>query len=206
MYTLYGNKISGNSYKARLTCELLDIEYKWIEIDILTQENRQPEFLQINPLGQVPVLRIEPDNLPANSEPTLLLESNAIIRYLAEGSAFIPNSAVEYAKMWQWLLYEQVEVRPNIASVRFIKKFQNMIPSRLEEYQQKFDKSKYVLDCLNQQLQGKAYILGDNVSLADISLYAYTHNAEEGGLDLSTYQNLLSWFKRIESLPKFVRL
>ncbi|SLJ84371.1 glutathione S-transferase family protein [Psychrobacter sp. DAB_AL43B] len=206
MYTLYGNKVSGNSYKARLTCELLNIEYQWIEIDILTQENRQAGFLQINPLGQVPVLLITPDNLAANSEPTLILESNAIIRYLAEGSALIPNSAIDYARMWQWLLYEQGEVRPNIASVRFIRKFQNMIPSRLEEYQQKFDKSNDVLSYLNQQLEGKAYILGDNVSLADISLYAYTHNAEEGGLDLSPYQDLLNWFKRIESLPNFVRL
>lgn len=206
MYTLYGNKISGNSYKARLTCELLDIEYQWIEIDILMQENRQPEFLQINPLGQVPVLMIEPNDLPADSEPTLILESNAIIRYLANGSALIPSCAVDYAKMWQWLLYEQGEVRPNIASVRFIKKFQNMIPNRLEEYQQKFDKSKNILGYLNQQLQDKDYILGDNVSLADISLYAYTHNAEEGGLDLSPYQDLLNWFKRIESLPNFISL
>lgn len=156
MYTLYGNKISGNSYKVRLTCELLNIEYQWIEIDILTQENRQVEFLHINPLGQVPVLQIEPDYLPANSEPILILESNAIIRYLADGSTLVPNSAIEYAKMWQWLLYEQGEVRPNIASVRFIKKFQNMAPSRLEEYQQKFAKSKDILSYLNQQLEGKA--------------------------------------------------
>lgn len=204
MYTLYSNKISGNSYKARLTCELLNIEYQWIEIDILTQENRQSEFLKINSLGQVPVLMIKPKD--SSAEPTILLESNAIIRYLAEGSALIPSSTLDYAKMWQWLLYEQGEVRPNIASVRFIKKFQNMIPSRLEEYQQKFDKSNDVLSYLNQQLEDKAYILGGNVSLADISLYAYTHNAEEGGLDLSPYQDLLNWFKRIESLPNFVRL
>lgn len=206
MYTLYGSKLSGNSYKARLICELLNIKYQWIEVDILTQENRQAEFLRINPLGQVPVLTIEPDDSPANNKPTLLLESNAIIRYLADGSALVPSSTLDYAKMWQWLLYEQVEVRPNLASVRFIKKFQNMIPSRLEEYQQKFDKSKDILSYLDNQLQGKAYILGDSASLADISLYAYTHNAEEGGLDLSPYQNLRSWFKRIESLPNFVKL
>lgn len=123
MYTLYGSKLSGNSYKARLICELLNIKYQWIEVDILTQENRQPKFLQINPLGQVPVLQIKPDDSPADSKPTLLLESNAIIRYLAEGSVFIPSSTLDYAKMWQWLLYEQVEVRPNLASVRFIKSF-----------------------------------------------------------------------------------
>lgn len=157
MYTLYNNKISGNSYKARLTCELLNIEYQWIEIDILTQENRQSEFLKINSLGQVPVLMIKPKD--SSAEPTILLESNAIIRYLAEGSALIPSSTLDYARMWQWLLYEQGEVRPNIASVRFIKKFQNMIPSRLEEYQQKFDKSNDVLSYLNQQLEDKAYML-----------------------------------------------
>lgn len=157
-------------------------------------------------MGQVPVLTIEPDDSPANNKPNRLLESNAIIRYLADGSAFVPSSTLDYTKMWQWLLYEQIEVRPNLASVRFIKKFQNMIPSRLEEYQQKFDKSKVVLSYLDSQLQGKDYILGDSASLADISLYAYTHNAVDGGLDLSPYQNLRSWFKRIESLPNFVKL
>ena len=206
MYTLYGNQFSGNSYKTRLTCALLNIEYHWVEIDILTQENRQPEFLQINPLGQVPVLRIKPDDAPTDSPPTLLLESNAIIRYLARDSALIPKSDIAYAKMWQWLLYEQNEVRPNIASVRFIKKFQNMIPSRLEEYHQKFAKSQDILRYMDGQLSGNAYILGDDVSLADVSLYAYTHNADEGGLDLSPYHNLHRWFARIECLPNFVSL
>jgi glutathione S-transferase len=206
MYTLYGNKFSGNSYKTRLTCALLNIEYQWVEIDILTQENRQPEFLQINPLGQVPVLLIEPDDAPADSQPTLLLESNAIIRYLAHDSALIPKSDIAYAKMWQWLLYEQNEVRPNIASVRFIKKFQNMIPSRLDEYHRKFAKAQDILSYVDQQLSGTAYILGDDMSLADVSLYAYTHNADEGGLDLSLYHNLHRWFERIERLPNFMKL
>lgn len=206
MYTLYGNKFSGNSYKTRLTCALLNIDYHWVEIDILTQENRQPEFLQINPLGQVPVLLIQPDDAPADSQPTLLLESNAIIRYLAHDSTLIPKSDIAYAKMWQWLLYEQNEVRPNIASVRFIKKFQNMIPSRLDEYHQKFAKSKDILRYVDQQLSGTAYILGDDMSLADVSLYAYTHNADEGGLDLSPYHNLHRWFERIERLPNFVKI
>ena len=206
MYTLYGNKISGNSYKTRLTCALLNIDYQWIEVDILTQESRQEGFLQINPLGQVPVLLIEPDDSSIGCKPTKILESNAIIRYLADGSSLIPNAAIKYAEMWQWLLYEQTEVRPNIASVRFIKKFQNMIPSRLAEYQQKFDKSKDILSYLNEHLQNKTYVLGDDMSLADISLYAYTHNAEEGGLELLPYKNLLNWLKRIELLPNFVRL
>ena len=206
MYTLYGNKLSGNSYKVRLTCALLNIEYQYVEVDILAQANRQPEFLRINSLGQVPVLVINAKDLLTDNKLTTLLESNAIIRYLADASALIPKNTIIYAKMWQWLLYEQVEVRPNLASVRFIKKFQNMIASRQKEYKQKFDKSKDILSYLNEQFCDRDYILGDNVSIADISLYAYTHNAEEGGLDLSPYQNLRNWFKRIESLPNFIVL
>lgn len=206
MYTLYGNKLSGNSYKVRLTCALLNIEYQYVEVDILAQANRQPEFLRINSLGQVPVLVINAKDLLTDNKLTTLLESNAIIRYLADASALIPKNTIIYAKMWQWLLYEQVEVRPNLASVRFIKKFQNMIASRQKEYKQKFDKSKDILSYLNEQFCYRDYILGDNVSIADISLYAYTHNAEEGGLDLSPYQNLRDWFKRIESLPNFIVL
>ncbi|MDO5769693.1 MAG: glutathione S-transferase family protein [Psychrobacter sp.] len=203
MLTLYGNKNSGNSYKTKLTCELLGIDYHWVEIDILAKENREPEYLAINPLGQVPALKIEPDN---NDAATILVESNAIIRYLADGSRLIPTDRLGYAQMWQWLLYEQTEVRANIGPVRFIKKFQNMPHDRLDEYKTKFAKSKTVLQHLNEQLDGQNFILGDTVSLADIALYAYTHVAEDGGLDLAPFENLRAWFGRIEGLDGFMAM
>lgn len=202
MLTLYSNKMSGNCYKARLTCALLSIDYQHIEIDILTGDSRASDFLAINPLGQVPVLQIKTSGV----ELITLLESNAIMRYLANDSWLIPTDSIRYAQMWQWLLYEQTEVRPNIASIRFIKKFQDMPASRQDEYQQKFIKAQAVLAHLNKQLMHHSFILGDKVSLADIGLYAYTHNADEGGIDMSAYPHLQDWFKRIEKLDNHITL
>ena len=211
MLTLYGNKLSGNSYKTVLVCALLGIEHEWIEVDILAGETRQSDFLKINPLGQVPVLKIDNEltdyNYHSASEtPTILLESNAIIRYLADDSWLIPTDPIAYAQMWQWLIYEQTEVRFNLASIRFIKKFQNMIASRMDEYQQKFAQSQQVLSHLEAQFAERDFILGKQASLADIALYAYSHKADEGGIEIANYPHLIAWFKRIENLPNFIAL
>ncbi|WP_227428932.1 glutathione S-transferase family protein [Psychrobacter sp. I-STPA6b] len=209
MLTLYGNKLSGNSYKTQLVCALLCIEHEWIEVDILAGETRQSDFLKINPLGQVPVLKIDNEltndthNNPSETS-TILLESNAIIRYLAHDSWLIPTDPIAYAQMWQWLIYEQTEVRFNLASIRFIKKFQNMIASRMDEYQQKFAQSQQVLSHLEAQFSERDFILGKQASLADIALYAYSHKADEGGIEITNYPHLITWFKRIENLPNFI--
>lgn len=216
MLTLYGYKQSGNSYKPRLVCALLDIDYQWVEVNTVAGENKDSDFLLINPLGQVPVLKIDAsDSNSVESSrsdfrgiyaSTLLLESNAIMCYLATDSWLIPSDPIRYAQMWQWLLYEQNEVRANIAPIRVIKKRQNMIASRLEEYQQKFIKAQEVLSHLDQQLAHQPFILGEDISLSDIGLYAYSHVADEGGIELSAYPNLKSWFKRIESLDNYAVL
>lgn len=211
MLTLYGYKLSGNSYKAKLTCELLALDYKWAEIDIIKGDNKQPDFLAINPLGQVPVLDIKNSsttNVTSTSanQSTILLESNAIIRYLAEDSWLIPADPVHYAQMWQWLLYEQNEIRANVGPIRFIKTHPDTTADRQQEYQQKFTKAQNALSYLDKQLSNRQFILGDKISLADISLYAYSHVADKGGIDMSVYPHLKDWFKRIESLENYVPL
>ena len=116
------------------------------------------------------------------------------------------NSDDKRGKIWQWLLYEQNEVRANIAPMRFIKKFQSLPHDRFDEYETKFTKSKTVLQHLNEQLAGQNFILGDKVSLADIALHAYSHVTEDGGLDLLSFENLRAWFGCIEGLHRFVAM
>ena len=204
MLTLYGCEISGNSYKTKLTCELLDIDYNWIEIDLFASEHKQPEFLEINPLGQLPTLVISTDN--EHCEPSILLESNAIMCYLARDSYLIPTDPIDHAKMLQWLFFEQAEIKTNIGAVRYIKRFQNMLSSRLAEYEQKFARSQYILSYLDQHLADNRFLIGDTVCLADISVYVYTQLAEEGGLELANYPNLQVWFERVEGLEGFIKM
>ena len=108
---IYGDPRSGNCLKVKWTAQYLDIPYEWIDVDVMTGVTRTPEFLGINPAGQVPTVILE-DGRP-------LAQSNAIILYLAEGSDLIPSDAYDRAKMLEWMFWEQYSHEPTIAVVRF---------------------------------------------------------------------------------------
>ena len=108
----YGDSMSGNCYKLRLAAEQLCIDYDWHELDILAGSTRQPEFLEINPNGKVPVM-VLPDG-------RTLAESNAVLWYLAEGSRLSGDSRFERGEILSWMCFEQYSHEPYIATSRFI--------------------------------------------------------------------------------------
>jgi len=186
MYRLYDYLPSGNGYKCRLTLKLLELPYELIEVDILAGGSRSPEFLAKNPNGRIPLLEI-----PGKG---FLAESHAIVSYLAEESDLIPHGRLDRARMWQWLCFEQYNLEPNIGTVRFwvsmLKKSESELGEKLVEKR----KNGYAaLDVLEKGLDGRKYLVGERFSLADISLYAYTHVAPEGGFDLTNYPNIRAW-------------
>src|SRR6195256_6363338 len=111
MYTLYSMQRSGNSYKVRLALSLLDIPYRLEEINILKGESRTPEFLAKNPNGQVPLLEVAPNRH--------LAESNAILWYVAGGTALAPEDRIQRAEALQWMFFEQHSLEPNIGAAYF---------------------------------------------------------------------------------------
>jgi glutathione S-transferase len=133
-----------------------------------------------------------------------LPESHAIIWYLAEGSRLIPSDRLERARVWQWLCFEQYNLEPNVATVRFwlhsLKKTPEELGDRLTE---KVEKGYQALAVLDQALKGKHFLVGEAYSIADIGLYAYTHVAEEGGFSLEKYPNIRAWLKRVASQPGY---
>lgn len=196
MYRLYDYLPSGNGYKVRLVLKHLDLPYEVIEKDIKKGETRTPEFLALNPNGRIPLLEV-----PGK---THLAESHAIISYLAEESDLVPNSRIERAEMMQWMCFEQYNLEPNIGTARFwinsLKKSEAELGDKLVEKR----KNGYAaLDVLEKGLTGKNFLVGNRYSLADISLYAYTHVAPEGGFDLSKYPNIRAWCDRIAKQPKW---
>jgi glutathione S-transferase len=198
MYTLYDYLDSGNGYKIRLLLSQLQISYRYVEADIMRGETRTKDFLQRNPNGRIPVLEIEPG--------MHLAESNAILWYLAEGTALAPTSRWARAQTLQWMFFEQYSHEPFIATARFIIRHLGEDHPRREELPRRREQGRAALAVMDLHLAQHPYFVDDRYGIADIALYAYTHVAEEGGYELSSYAHVLAWIRRVASLPNYVRL
>lgn len=193
---VYGDSQSGNCYKVQLTCALLGLEYQWQAVDILQGENTTEDFLRKSNLGKIPLLEL--------SDGRCLVESNAIINYLAYGSHLLPQDPFMLAKVQQWQFFEQYSHEPYIAVARFIAKYLGLPENKQAEYQSKQAGGYKALAVMEKQLQKTAYIVADSVTTADISLFAYTHVADEGGFDLSKFPAVNDWLTRVKRQDNFI--
>ena len=190
---VYGDTSSGNCLKVKWLCDHLALPYTWIVIDTLKGETRTAEFLKRNGAGQVPTIELD--------DGRALAQSNAIIRYLARGSRLIPSDAFAEAKMDEWLFWEQYSHEPYIAVCRFQMFYLKKSASDLDP--EKVKRGYAALARMEHQLALTRFLVGDVVTLADISLLAYTRVAHEGGFDLDDYAAVLRWIGETE---KFLAL
>ncbi len=196
-YRLYDYLPSGNGYKVRLVLRQLGLPYELVELDIKHGATRTPEFLAKNPNGRIPLLEI-----PGRG---CLAESHAIIGYLAEGSALVPDDPLDRAHMWQWMCFEQYNLEPNIGTARFWIASLGKTEAELgEKLAEKRRNGHAALAVLEQALEGHAFLVAERYSLADIALYAYTHVAPEGGFDLGPYPAVRAWCARVAAQPGHV--
>jgi glutathione S-transferase len=186
---IYGDQNSGNCLKVKWVADRLALPYDWIEIDTLKGGSRTAEFLKLNPWGQVPAVVLD--------DGRTLAQSNAIIRYLARGSELIPADAFAAAKMDEWLFWEQYSHEPYIAVCRFQLVYLGKDASELDP--EKVKRGYAALDRMEQHLAASRFFAGDAVSLADVSLLAYTRVAHEGGFDLGRYAALRRWIGEAEA-------
>ena len=188
---------SGNCYKVRLLLEQLGIPFERVHLDILKGETRASEYLAKNANGRVPLLEC-PDG-------RCLAESGAILWYLAEGSAFLPDDPWSRAQVLQWLFFEQYSHEPYIAVVRFWH-FAGLLEQNRAQLPDKADRGYRALDVIEEHLKSKTYFVDERYTIADIALYAYTHVADEGGFDLSKYSAVNEWLERIRSQPNHIAI
>src|ERR1051325_1216740 len=197
MLTLYDNLSSGNGYKVRLLLHQLDIPYKRIELDIDKRETRTPEFLPKNPNGRIPTLQLD--------DGTYLPESNAIIFYLAESTAFLPAERLQRAQVLQWMFFEQYSHEPNIATSRYwLTHALEITPERKALLDSKKKGGHDALAVMEQHLARRQYFVAERYTIADIALYAYTHVAEEGGFALGPYPAVRAWLARVAAQPRHI--
>jgi glutathione S-transferase len=195
MLRVYGDIYSGNCYKIKLLLTQLGLAHEWVPIDILKKETHTAEFLARNPNGRIPVLQLE------NGE--FLPESNAILNYLAEGSPFLPSERLAHARVLQWMFFEQYSHEPNIATARYIVRYLGSPAHEQERLRQRMAPGYKALDVMEQHLAATPFLVGGRYSIADITLYAYTHVADEGGFDLAAYPQVRAWLARVAAQPGY---
>ena len=194
---LYDSPVSGNCYKVRLLLAHLGIPYERQTVDVVDRSNR-PELLGgLNPSLRVPTIVLD-DGRP-------LAESNAILCYFGEGTRFVPDDAYDRAQMLQWMFFEQYEHEPAIAVARFWISYSGRpreeFARRLPHWQEAGHRA---LNAMEQQLESLPYLAGVSLTLADISLYAYTHVASEGEFELEPYPAIREWLARVADQPGHV--
>ena len=187
--TIYGDSQSGNCLKVLWTAKLLGLEYTWIEIDVLADQAKTPEFLAINPAAQVPCVLL--------SDGRMLAQSNAIIMHLAEGSRLVPTDAYDRAKMLEWLFWEQYSHEPYIAVVRFQRHMAGLPADAIDP--KLVQRGYAALARMELALTMRPYLVGKDASLADMALVAYTRLAHQGGFDLEAYPHVRAWISRVEA-------
>jgi glutathione S-transferase len=195
---IFGDLQSGNCYKIKLLASHLEIPHDWVHVDILSGATRKPEFLARNPNGKIPVLEID--------DGRTLAESNAILNYLAAGTRYLPEEGFARAKVLEWQFFEQYSHEPYIATARFIAKYLGLPAERRPEYDAKQAGGHRALAVMEQHLARHDYFVGEALTIADISLYGYTHVADEGGFDLGRYPAVRAWCARIAAHPRHVTM
>ncbi len=196
MIKLYGHELSGNTYKAKLLLSLLDIKYEFVRIDLMKGEHKQEEFLAINPFGQVPTL-VDND--------IVVSDAQAILTYLARqygNEDWLPMEPESLSKIVRWLSTTAGEVRQGLENARLYHLFgaTSINIERAEE------KSHFILNLLNQHLQGRNWLEFERPTIADIAVFPYIALARDGKISLDSYPNVLAWLDQVKNLSGFVAM
>jgi glutathione S-transferase len=195
---LYDSPVSGNCYKVRLLLAHLGIPYERQTVDVIDRSNRRELLGHLNPGLTVPTLVLD-DGRP-------LGESAAILWYFGEGTRFVPEDAYERAQVLQWMFFEQYQLEPTIAVVRFWVAYSGRAEEFEPERPAKMKGGERALRRLERGLEGRDYLVGESLTLADLALYGYTHVAEEGGFSLEPYSAVRAWLDRVAAEPGHVSM
>ena len=195
---LYDSPVSGNCYKARLLLAHLGIPYERRTMDVADRSNRREVLGGLNPALRVPTLVLD--------DGRALGESGAILWYFGEGTRFVPQERYERAQVLQWMFFEQYDHEPAIAVARFWLAYSGRPDSVRDRLDGWHEQGRRALAAMEQHLGGRAWFVGDGMTIADIALYAYTHVADEGAFDLEPYQSIRAWLDRVASEPGHVSI
>lgn len=186
--------LSGHAHRVQLFLSLLGLPVRLVDVDLRAGEHKKPEYLRKHPFGQVPLIE---------DGDVTLWDSNAILVYLAtrydQTGTWYPRDAVAAARVQQWLSAAAGPLAFGPSHARAIKLFGLPL-----DYERALTIAGQLMPVLDQALEGKQFLVGDNPTIADVAMYSYTARAPEGGISLEPFGNIRAWLARIEALPGFV--
>jgi glutathione S-transferase len=194
----YNSPVSGNCYKVRLLLAHLGLAYETVEMSVVDRSNRAEVLGGLNPGLRVPTLVLD-DGRP-------LAESNAILWYFGDGTPYVPDEPYERAQTLQWMFFEQYSHEPYLAVARFLLTYSGE-PERFDRQRERLlAGGSAALEAMERHLVDRPFLVDERYSIADISLYAYTHVAHEGEFDLEPYPAVRAWLGRVASQPGHVTI
>ncbi|GJG97284.1 glutathione S-transferase family protein [Cupriavidus pauculus] len=189
---LYGLRLSGHSHRAWLFLSLLGQPAEWIDVDLAARAHKTPEFLALNPFGQVPVLV---------DDGVVISDSNAILVYLSKKlgrTDWLPETPVEAAAVQRWLSVAAGDLAFGPARARLVTVFKAQVDGK-----DAIERAHVLLKRMDDALAASPWIAANHPTIADVALYSYTASAPEGFVDLAGYTNVRQWLARVEALPGF---
>jgi glutathione S-transferase len=192
MLTLYDYLPSQNGWKVRQILQHLVIPYRTKILSIFEGEGQEPDYLAVNPMGAVPAIVLE--------DGRSLAESNAILFHLARDSYLLSDDPFIQSKTLQWLSFEADYIQTTLGSVRYWGLTKKLVQRPPELVQSRQDVGRAALAALEREL-GERPFLVDGYSIADISVYAYAHLAEDADVSLAPYPNVRGWMARVKEQP-----
>ncbi len=198
MITVYGYSPSGNCHKLRMLLGHLGHEYRWIETDSAHGATRRPEYLAKNANGRVPMIETE--------DGRIMVESNAILCWLADGTKYFAGDAWQRAQTLAWMFFEQYSHEPYVAVARFICGWTALDSPRRADLPKLRERGDAALAVMEKHLGASAWFSSLGYGIADIALFAYTHCAADAGFDLGKYPYICAWLERTRAQPDFVAM
>lgn len=189
MLTLHEYSPSLNCWKVRVLLDLIGTPYSSREVALFRGESRSDAFLELNPAGAVPALELD--------DGRTIAESSAILFYLAQGTLLLPEEPYARAKILQWLSFEQYYIEPTIGSLRFWTLTGRLEVNAGRMIESRRENGERALSALERTLRDTPFLVGDESTIADIAVYAYTHRAEDCGFDFAPHPALSAWMERI---------
>ena len=196
MITVYGYSPSGNCHKLRMLLTQLGRQFHWVEIDSAHGATRTPGYLAKNPNGRVPMIELD--------DGRIMVESNAILYWLAEGTKYFSGDSWQRAQTLAWMFFEQYSHEPYVAVARFICGWTPIDSARRADLPKLRERGHQALAVMEKHLGANAWFSGPDYGIADIALFAYTHCAGDGGFDLARYPRIEEWLDRVRAQPGFV--
>jgi glutathione S-transferase len=195
---LYDNAVSGNAYKVRLMLAQLDLPYERVELSVTDRSNREEILGGKNPALRIPTLRLD--------DGRHLSESGAILHYLAEGTPYLPDDRFERARVLQWMFFEQYDHEPNVAVARYLLHYADDPDQHEDLIATRRELGRKAIGAMERHLAERDFLVADRYTIADIALYAYTHVADEAGIDLADFPAVRAWIERVAGQPGHVQM